>query len=121
MGAWILFALIEYLVYKNGHYQGIYGLICILIAGGFLYLLNLINVWFYNNYIKEDGQFKKWIKKDDNYSTTIIVLTFSTVFTFKLFRILYSRLFEKSKFQLLLTSTNSLKPINILSILSVFL
>jgi hypothetical protein len=61
------------------------------------------------------------VKKSNHHCSTIAMLSVSACTSYKFFRISYSRLLEKSNFCLDLTSPNSLRPMNALTISGTFL
>lgn len=118
---WALFLYIEIDVFVHGHSTGLYGMCCLSAALFFLIILNLVQVCLFNKYFPEDVEYEKWVKKQNHHCSTITLLSISACTNYKFFRISYSRLFEKSTFCLDLTSPNSLRPIDAITIAGTFL
>jgi hypothetical protein len=62
----------------------------------------------------------KWVRKENHHCSTVAILSISACSSYRFFRLSYSRLLEKSNFCLVLTSSNCLRPINALTIASLF-
>lgn len=72
---------------------------------------------------RRDGQFLLWVTEDvGNKYSKVIITIIALLFTFKVWRLIYGRLFNKRYFSARFKSNDTVfKPINIISISSFFL
>lgn len=120
LAVWILFIVVEADVYLHGHVFGAYGVYCLAATFGCLLSLNLIQVCLFNKYLKHDMCYEKWVRLENNHKSTVALLSVSSCTNFKFFRIVWSKMAERSSLSMLLTSVNSLRPIDIISFVSLF-
>jgi hypothetical protein len=93
------------------------GVILVLCALGVLLVCNVLFSIVYCRYFAKDTEFLKWSKS--HWCVNRVMLWLSSIFNFKLHRLIYSKFLEKDEFSLLLISIRKLTPISILSLISI--
>lgn len=84
-----------------------------------LILLAIVHVKFYLKYIREDLVFQKW--DTNNFWVDRLIISIASIFNFKFYRLIHSRLLEKDGFSMQLIAANKLIPFSILSGFSILL
>jgi hypothetical protein len=84
-----------------------------------LIILAIVHIKFYLKYIREDVLFNKWDAR--NFWVDRLCLTIASIFNFKFYRLVHSRLLEKDGFSMQLIAPNKLIPFSLISGLSILL
>jgi hypothetical protein len=93
------------------------GVACGLAGILMMIILAIVHIKFYLKYIREDVIFQKWDNR--NFWVDRLCLTMASIFNFKFYRLVHSRLLEKDGFSMKLSASNKLIPFSLLSGLSI--
>lgn len=93
LGSWILFGIIEYMFLINLQMDGMKGLICVGVAIVMLIITNFVFLRLYYKYFSDDMDFIKWQRS--HFCINMVFVVFGTTFSFKIHRILYSKILDR--------------------------
>lgn len=94
-------------------------MLCCAVGLGILLLMNWVHFRIYFKVISKDEDFIRWEQRHCCVNSTSLVI--GTAFTFKFYRLSYSKFLEKESLSMVVSSINKLIPFNVLTLLSVFL
>lgn len=93
LASWILFGVIEYLFYTNQQLNALKGIVLVLAGLAALVVTNFVFLRFYFKYFVEDSEFVKWERK--HCCINIVFLLFGTIISFRLHRLIYSKVMDR--------------------------
>lgn len=115
--SWALFAAFEYTYWANYHPTALFGLLCAAVGLAVLVLLNAAHLLCYCKYALPDPEFARWLRSYSCTNRTLIFL--ASAYTFKLYRLVHSKLLGRNELSMQLASPNKLVPFSLVGVLSI--